>query len=165
MCLSSRHAAPRSTFSVFIVSLKLRVNTVDSTMCGGAFIRERVFSSQRGNKVLIGIGEMKCSFWTASLVSPKAQISFMCRTAMKEKSDLRLTNMEIIGTAGAAYTVGPMNRDHWLLYLTTPNSQPILPSDPKPCTLSLPAPSLLLLFPHSPPLLPSRTKTLPSKFS
>lgn len=108
-------------------------------MCGGASIRERVFSSQRGNKVLIGIGEMKCSFWTASLVSPKAQISFMCRTAMKEI--LRLTNMEIIGTAGAAYTVGPMNRDHWLLYLTTPNSQPILPSDPKPCALSLPAPS------------------------
>ncbi|KIR33586.1 S-adenosylmethionine decarboxylase proenzyme [Cryptococcus deuterogattii MMRL2647] len=47
----------------------------------------------------------------------------------------------VFGTAGAAYTVGPMNRDHWLLYLTTPNSQPILPSDPKPSTLSLPASS------------------------
>ncbi|WVR07236.1 S-adenosylmethionine decarboxylase proenzyme [Kwoniella sp. DSM 27419] len=35
----------------------------------------------------------------------------------------------VFGTAGAAYTVGPMNRDHWLLYLTSPNSMPQLPSD------------------------------------
>ncbi|WVQ99217.1 S-adenosylmethionine decarboxylase proenzyme [Kwoniella sp. CBS 9459] len=35
----------------------------------------------------------------------------------------------VFGTAGAAYTVGPMNRDHWLLYLTSPNSVPSLPSD------------------------------------
>lgn len=81
-CLSSRHAAPRSTFSVFTVSLRLRVNTVDSAMCGGVSIRERAFSSQRGSKVLIGTGEMKCSFWTASLVSPKAQFSFMCSCDM-----------------------------------------------------------------------------------
>ncbi|OCF36944.1 S-adenosylmethionine decarboxylase proenzyme [Kwoniella heveanensis BCC8398] len=35
----------------------------------------------------------------------------------------------VFGTAGAAYTVGPMNRDHWLLYLTSPNSVPCIPSD------------------------------------
>ncbi|TYJ53751.1 S-adenosylmethionine decarboxylase proenzyme [Cryptococcus floricola] len=54
----------------------------------------------------------------------------------------------VFGTAGAAYTVGPMNRDHWLLYLTTPNSQPILPSDPSPSSLPpslppIPAPAAL----------------------
>lgn len=51
-------------------------------MCGGVSIRERAFSSQRGSKVLIGTGEMKCSFWTASLVSPKAQFSFVCSCDM-----------------------------------------------------------------------------------
>ncbi|ORX36875.1 S-adenosylmethionine decarboxylase [Kockovaella imperatae] len=32
-------------------------------------------------------------------------------------------------SAGSAYTVGPMNRDHWLLYLTSPDTLPLLPSD------------------------------------
>lgn len=39
-----------------------------------------------------------------------------------------------------------MNRDHWLLYLTSPNTQPLLPSDSSLSSsfhLSLPSPSLL----------------------
>ncbi|WVW83675.1 S-adenosylmethionine decarboxylase proenzyme [Kwoniella bestiolae CBS 10118] len=51
----------------------------------------------------------------------------------------------VFGTAGAAYTVGPMNRDHWLLYLTSPNTVPSLPSSSSPSSpsssLTLPAPS------------------------
>ncbi|EIW70877.1 hypothetical protein TREMEDRAFT_38450 [Tremella mesenterica DSM 1558] len=35
----------------------------------------------------------------------------------------------VFGSVGSAYTVGPMNRDHWLLYLTSPNSHPMLPGD------------------------------------
>ncbi|WVQ82436.1 S-adenosylmethionine decarboxylase proenzyme [Cryptococcus sp. DSM 104549] len=59
----------------------------------------------------------------------------------------------VFGTAGAAYTVGPMNRDHWLLYLTSPNSQPVLPSDPSPSTSSLtPAPAAAVL---TTPILPT----------
>lgn len=44
---------------------------------------------------------------------------------------------DIVGAAGTAYIVGPMNRDHWLLYLTSPNTQPLLPS---PSQKSLPPP-------------------------
>ena len=52
------------------------------------------------------------------------------------------------GASGSAYTVGPMNRDHWLLYLTTPNAQPLLPSDTalnnSSFRLSLPPPTTAL---------------------
>ncbi|WWC93968.1 S-adenosylmethionine decarboxylase proenzyme [Kwoniella sp. B9012] len=50
----------------------------------------------------------------------------------------------VFGTAGAAYTVGPMNRDHWLLYLTSPNTVPNLPSSSSSSpssSLTLPAPT------------------------
>ncbi|WWD17507.1 S-adenosylmethionine decarboxylase proenzyme [Kwoniella shandongensis] len=60
---------------------------------------------------------------------------------------------KVFGTAGAAYTVGPMNRDHWLLYLTSPNTQPRLPYDSK-------LPSSLIAAPpsSSPPaaILPTK---------
>ena len=49
----------------------------------------------------------------------------------------------IPGSTGSAYTVGPMNRDHWLLYLTSPNAQPLLPTDSSLSSsfhLSLPTP-------------------------
>ncbi|ORY32593.1 adenosylmethionine decarboxylase [Naematelia encephala] len=54
----------------------------------------------------------------------------------------------VFGAAGSAYTVGPMNRDHWLLYLTSPNAQPLLPSDASlssdfSLSLSLPSPPAL----------------------
>jgi len=58
----------------------------------------------------------------------------------------------VFGSTGSAYTVGPMNRDHWLLYLTSPNAQPLLPSDASLTSsfqLSLPSPGLL-----SPPATP-----------
>jgi S-adenosylmethionine decarboxylase len=46
---------------------------------------------------------------------------------------MKIANMTCdIGTSGSAYTVGPMNRDHWLLYLTSPNTQPLLPTDTVP---------------------------------
>ncbi|WRT66147.1 S-adenosylmethionine decarboxylase proenzyme [Kwoniella shivajii] len=50
----------------------------------------------------------------------------------------------VFGTAGAAYTVGPMNRDHWLLYLTSPNTVPNLSSS---STYSSPSSSLILPSP------------------
>ncbi|WWC61637.1 S-adenosylmethionine decarboxylase proenzyme [Kwoniella dejecticola CBS 10117] len=54
----------------------------------------------------------------------------------------------VFGTAGAAYTVGPMNRDHWLLYLTSPNTVPHLP------TSSLPSPASSLILPSPQPQEP-----------
>lgn len=47
-----------------------------------------------------------------------------------------------------------MNRDHWLLYLTSPNTQPLLPSDvsltsPTKFQLSLPSPSIESTTRHS----------------
>lgn len=47
-------------------------------MFGDVSIRERVSSSQRDSKAPIKIGETKCNFWTASLVSLKALL-FMRR--------------------------------------------------------------------------------------
>ena len=53
---------------------------------------------------------------------------------------------KVFGCAGSAYTVGPMNRDHWLLYITSPNTTPRLPHDAalentsSPSRLSLPSP-------------------------
>lgn len=47
-------------------------------MCGDVSIRERVSSSQRDSRVLIKIGETKCSFWTASLVSLRASLFMRC---------------------------------------------------------------------------------------
>lgn len=61
----------------------------------------------------------------------------------------------IFGSAGSAYTVGPMNRDHWLLYLTTPNTEPCLPLVTTAVTKSRPS------MP-SPPLTPSMSLVLPA---
>ena len=58
--------------------------------------------------------------------------------------------LTLTGTTGSAYTVGPMNRDHWLLYLTSPNAQPLLPSDSSLTSsfhLSLPSPGPLSAIP------------------
>ncbi|KAK8864194.1 S-adenosylmethionine decarboxylase proenzyme [Kwoniella newhampshirensis] len=63
---------------------------------------------------------------------------------------------KVFGTAGSAYTVGPMNRDHWLLYLTSPNTQPLLPSD------SSPSSSLTIAPPPPPP--PPPTAIPPTKY-
>ncbi|KAL7421516.1 spermidine resistance protein [Cryptotrichosporon argae] len=43
----------------------------------------------------------------------------------------------VFGASGSAYTVGPVNRDHWLLYLTGPNTTPLLPGDAVPKALAL----------------------------
>ncbi|WVO16377.1 S-adenosylmethionine decarboxylase proenzyme [Cryptococcus depauperatus] len=64
----------------------------------------------------------------------------------------------VFGTAGAAYTVGPMNRDHWLLYLTTPNSQPILPNAP-PKSITSPSSPLTLSKPMTPLCAPDYQDT------
>ena len=60
--------------------------------------------------------------------------------------EVQLSNtmlIRLVGSAGSAYIVGPMNRDHWLLYLTSPNSTPLLPTDispPAQPTMTLPPP-------------------------
>ena len=77
-------------------------------------------------------GETRSTFSTACLVS------------LLLWSVLELMS---IGSAGSAYTVGPMNRDHWLLYLTSLNTQPLLPSDASISSsfqLSLPSPGAQL---------------------
>ncbi|WOO85614.1 S-adenosylmethionine decarboxylase proenzyme [Vanrija pseudolonga] len=47
---------------------------------------------------------------------------------------------KLFGATGSAYTVGPINRDHWLLYLTAPNQKALRAVDGPERPLALPCP-------------------------
>ena len=94
----------------------------------GVSTRASRSSFRKGRVDRTRIGETRCASSTAYSVS-----------ARRLRAKVLLADVTYPGSAGSAYTVGPMNRDHWLLYLTSPNSQPLLPSDVNPSNpLALP---------------------------
>lgn len=93
--------------------------------------------------------------WTTSRLAGRGEFPGQClRCVQLSRNPFAHLLLTKAGTAGAAYTVGPMNRDHWLLYLTSPNSQPLLPSD---SALSTSVELNLTLPPTPPPTPPSVT--------